>query len=100
MNLGQSVAVCLYELVRDAKVKPEPARARPAASAALDRLSDSLFDALEICGYVKPKLAASAELKIRRMIRRLNLTDEDAQTFLGMLRQILWKLHSAGGRES
>ena len=97
MNLGQAVAVCLYELARDAKVKLERAKARPAASAALDRISDSLLDALQISGYVKPKLAASAELKIRRMVRRLHLTAEDAETFLGMLRQIRWKLHSEGG---
>jgi len=97
MNLGQAVAVCLYELARDAKVKLERAKARPAASAALDRISDSLLDALKVSGYVKPKLAASAELKIRRMVRRLHLTAEDAETFLGMLRQIRWKLHSEGG---
>jgi tRNA/rRNA methyltransferase len=99
MNLGQAVAVCLYELVRDAKAKPERARTQPAASAALDRVSDSLFDALQTSGYVNPKLAASAELKVRRMVRRLNLTDDDAETLLGMLRQILWKLHSRGGQE-
>jgi len=96
MNLGQAVAVCLYELARGAKVMPERAKAPPAASAALDRISDSLFDALQISGYVKPKLAASAELKIRRVVRRLNLSAEDAETFLGMLRQIRWKLDSTG----
>ena len=100
MNLGQAVAVCLYELVRGAKVKPQPARAQPAAlAAALDRISGSLFDALEISGYVNPKLAASAELKVRRMVRRFHLTEEDAEVFLGMLRQILWKLHSGGDQK-
>lgn len=99
MNLGQAVAVCLYEFVRDSKVKPERAKARQAASAALDRISDSLFDALQISGYVNPKLAATARLKVRRMVRRLDLTDEDAETFLGMLRQILWKIRSKGGSE-
>jgi len=100
MNLGQAVAVCLYELIRDAKIKPERSTTRLAASAALDRISDSLFDALQISGYVNPKLAATATLKVRRMVRRLDLTDEDAETFLGMLRQILWKLRSKGGPES
>ena len=100
MNLGQAVAVCLYELARDAKVKLERAKARPAASAALDRISDSLLDALKVSGYVKPKLAASAELKIRRMVRRLSLRAEDAETLLGMLRQIRWKLHSTGGQKT
>ena len=100
MNLGQAVAVCLYELARDAKVKPERAITQSAASAALDRISDSLFDALQISGYIKPKLTASAELKVSRMVRRLHLTAEDAETLLGMLRQIRWKLHSEGGQKT
>ena len=100
MNLGQAVAVCLYELARSAKVKPERATTQPAASAALDRISDSLFDALQISGYIKPKLTASAEVKVRRMVRRLNLSAEDAETLLGMLRQIRWKLHSEGGQKT
>jgi len=100
MNLGQAVAVCMYELARDAKAKPEHATTQPAGSAALERISDSLFDVLRISDYIKPKLAASAELKIRRMVRRLHLTTEDAETLLGMLRQIHWKLHSAGGEKT
>ena len=100
MNLGQAVAVCLYELARDAKVKPERSTAQPAVSSALDRISDSLFDALQISGYIKPKLTASAELKVSRMVRRLHLTAEDAETLLGMLRQIRWKLHSEGGQKT
>ena len=99
MNLGQAVAVCLYELARDANAKPERATTQPAVSAALDRISDSLFDALQISGYIKPKLTTPAELKIRRLVRRLNLTAEDAETLLGMLRQIRWKLHSEGGQK-
>ena len=99
MNLGQAVAVCLYELAREAKIQPGPARARSAASAVLDRISDSLFDALQSSGYIKPKLTASTELKIRRLLRRLDLTAEDAETLLGMLRQIRWKLHSEGGQK-
>jgi TrmH family RNA methyltransferase len=94
MNLGQAVAVCLYELARDGKIKPEQIKINPAASAAVDRISSSLFDALKISGYVNPRIAESSELKVRRMIRRLNLSEDDAEMLLGMLRQILWKLRS------
>jgi hypothetical protein len=33
-------------------------------------------------------------LKIRRLIRRMDLNAHDAEVWLGMLRQILWKLVS------
>ncbi len=96
MNLGQAVAVCLYELIRDAKVKPERAKIKAAGSGELERITASLFEALQISGYINPRLAESAEIKLRRMIRRLNLGADDAEIWLGMLRQILWKLRSAG----
>ena len=94
MNLGQAVAVCLYELVRDAKVKPERTKTKPASSGELELITISLFEALQISGYVNPRLTESAEMKIRRMIRRLHLESDDAEIWLGMLRQILWKLRS------
>jgi len=33
-------------------------------------------------------------MKLRRLIRRMDLTGHDAEVWLGMLRQILWKLGS------
>ncbi len=33
-------------------------------------------------------------MKIRRLVRRLQLNAHDAEVWLGMLRQILWKLES------
>ena len=53
-----------------------------------------LFEALNLSGYLKPKKEKSTELKLRRMIRRLNLQNNDAEAWLGMLRQILWKLNA------
>jgi hypothetical protein len=38
--------------------------------------------------------AASTETKVRRLVRRLDLSARDAPVVLGMLRQILWKLES------
>ena len=88
MNLGQAVAVCLYELTRRKKVvKPEP---RQGASAQdLERLTRLATQVLEESGYVH---SGSAETKIRRLIRRLNLPSHDAQVWLGIFRQIHWKL--------
>ena len=88
MNLGQAVAVCLYELVRrTARVKPEPRKAAKAQD--LDRLTALLADVLERSGYVH---STGADAKIRRLVRRLDLGAHDAEVWLGMIRQIQWKL--------
>jgi predicted metal-dependent hydrolase len=41
---------------------------------------------------------ADAEERIRRLVRRLNLPARDAVIWLGIMRQILWKMKS--GQES
>ncbi len=93
MNLGQAVAVCLYELVRNARAAArEPAKLKRAAAGELERLSELLAEVLAASGYVNPRTAASTREKIRRMVRRLNLPSRDAKIWLGMLRQIRWKL--------
>jgi len=96
MNLGQSVAVCLYELVRDAKAETlKPERAKRATAGDLERITQRLLEVLEKSGYVHPRTSGSTEEKIRRLVRRLHLTARDAEIWLGMLRQILWKVGQA-----
>ena len=93
MNLGQAVAVCLYELARSpiaARAKPELRRA--ASGAELERMTELLLGILRDCGYLHPKVSGSTELKIRRLVRRMHLAEHDAGIWLGMLRQIAWKL--------
>jgi tRNA/rRNA methyltransferase len=93
MNLGQAVAVCLYELARDSRAAAaRPEKLKPALEADAEQITAMLVDALERSGYIKPLTAASAKTKVRRLVRRLNLTARDAPVVLGMLRQILWKL--------
>jgi TrmH family RNA methyltransferase len=93
MNLGQAVAICLYELRRD---EHETARRFPPAPAAsaedLERLTELLGDVLTRSGYVNDRVSRSSELKLRRLIRRVGIPANDVETWLGMLRQILWKL--------
>ena len=50
---------------------------------------------LRASGYVNPLTAGSTEEKLRRMIRRWNISARDAPITLGMLRQVLWKLGKA-----
>jgi TrmH family RNA methyltransferase len=102
MNLGQAVAVCLYELARDRQAVRKPGKHTAATAADLERLTTLLLDALRSSGYVKsissgpPKRrsAAPAEEKIRRLVYRLHLSASDAELTLGILRQIFWKLGS------
>jgi len=96
MNLGQAVAVCMYELVRGrkaaaAKAAPTQKEQRPAQSAELERLTLVVLEVLRASGYVNPR-AAAAEEKLRRLVRRMELNGNDAEVWLGMLRQIAWKL--------
>jgi TrmH family RNA methyltransferase len=97
MNLGQAVAVCLYEMVRspDAEtlVSSSTAHEHAAAPAGdLDRLTALWMETLQASGYIKPGTEAASEQNLRRMLRRLNVPAEDAQVWLGMMRQVLWKL--------
>jgi TrmH family RNA methyltransferase len=96
MNLGQAVAVCLYELVRSAPVEPQIERqnedVNPATAEEVERITQMLFDALKLSGYVKPRTEGSTEEKVRRLIRRLSLRSPDAVAWQGMLHRIVLKL--------
>ena len=93
MNLGQAVAVSLYELIRELKVPAKAEKETAATAAELDRLTGIVFDALRASGYLK-STGAPTEAKVRRLIRRLTLSSEDAPVWLGILRQILWRIRS------
>lgn len=95
MNLAQAVAVCLYEIARGGKVPREQNTAKPATAGQIERITEILSQALRFSGYMKPRAGEVAEEKPRRLVRRLNLPAEDADVWLGMLRQILWKLRSS-----
>ena len=95
MNLGQAVAVCMYELSRDEPSLVPGAAPKAASAGEMERFTALLFQALEASGYVKARTTASSEEKLRRLVRRLQLPADDAETWLGMLRQINWKLHKS-----
>lgn len=98
MNLGQAVAVCLYELIRNAKAPRECEKVPLASSAETERITAMLLDALRESGFLDLRRVADSEQRIRRLVRRLHLPARDAVIWLGMFRQIVWKLRS--GRQS
>jgi TrmH family RNA methyltransferase len=100
MNLGQAVAVCLYELVRDARTSRAPEKLAPATAAEVERITNMLLEALRASGYIGLRHVADVEQRMRRLVRRLNLPARDAVLWLGILRQIVWKMNSGGNPKS
>lgn len=97
MNLGQAVAVCLYELAQGRSHSDAlPEKLEPAKSGEIEQITAGLYEALNKSGYVKPGNDAVAEKKVRRLMLRLNFQELDAKVFLGMVRQIVWKLRQTG----
>jgi len=95
MNLGQAVAVCLYEMVR-ANAASLTDAVRPGllptvSGSDAEQLTRMLLEVLEKSGYTNRITATSTEQKVRRWIRRLRIGHRDAPLLLGILRQILWK---------
>jgi tRNA/rRNA methyltransferase len=97
MNLGQAVAICLYEVIRDGRARESGKTTKASGSKAatagdIERISASLFEALQISGYVRSNADAFIEEKVRRLVTRMSLQHDDADLWLGMFRQMLWKL--------
>jgi len=92
MNLGQAVAVCLYELARTATPVSKKAGVQKATAGTNEQIANLLLEALRDSGYVKPGTEAMCERKVRRLVLRFDLESMDATVLLGMARQIVWKL--------
>ncbi|MGC2298711.1 MAG: RNA methyltransferase [Acidobacteriaceae bacterium] len=95
MNLGQAVAIVLYEFIRQTG-PAEPEALAPhqtlATAGEKERLIALLLEALSFNPHrtTKPTL----EAKVRRLVRHLALTPSDLHHWLGLLRQLLWKLRA------
>jgi tRNA/rRNA methyltransferase len=92
MNLGQAVAVCLYELVRQKSSAAKTPAPTAAPAGEVERMTQLLTEALEQTGYTKRHPANCDEAQIRRLVLRMSLTASDAPVWMGVLRQVLWKL--------
>lgn len=108
MNLGQSVAVVLYELARAGGwnagatkgggsragqnlAGPDLAGHNLAEQAAVERVVESLLRVCGESGFLHPPVTAGTERKLKHLVRRMHLRQLDAVTLQGILRQILWK---------
>ena len=97
MNLGQAVAVCLYDLVREQQ-DPNPADKAVIHSAApnganLERITELLQQVMEKTGYDHRLYPHNCDpAQVRRLVHRIGIDAVDAPVWMGILRQILWKL--------
>lgn len=99
MNLGQSVAVCCYELARFAGFPHAEASGRvhssqPANIQSLDHILDRAARLLEQSGYFMPKGKQAQILKLRRLLLDLGLSNYDVRVLGGVLAQLEWKMKS------
>jgi tRNA/rRNA methyltransferase len=93
MNLGQAVAVCLYELARGTTpMQPALVEDNPTDAASLERITVLLNRVLEATEYTRRHAANSEPAQVRRLVRRIGADAVDAPIWMGILRQILWKL--------
>lgn len=100
MNLGQAVAVCLYELIREAKQARAAAQLKLATAEELERVTSLLLEALQTSGFLDRRRVSDSDERIRRLVRRLRLPERDAVIWLGMLRQMLWKMNHGQQEDS
>jgi tRNA/rRNA methyltransferase len=83
----------LYEIIRNpAAVRAKVDAKRAASAEEMERVTALLEEVLEQSGYVHSRVEGSTRMKIRRLVRRMELNTHDAEVWLGMLRQIKWKL--------
>jgi TrmH family RNA methyltransferase len=112
MNLGQAVAVCLYELATRVPTRHEPApeestpgrpnaqQSRPqtaspgAPSAGLEFLADLIDQVMQAARYSPPSMRETNRHDLRLLLRRLALTPTDVRRALGFFRRILKRLES------
>lgn len=100
MNLGQAVAVCLYQLSRGESPRKASEPAELATVEKTEQITEVLLESLRRSGYVKPGTDKMFEKKARQLILRMKLEAYDAKLLLGMMRQILWKLNNPASSES
>jgi tRNA C32,U32 (ribose-2'-O)-methylase TrmJ len=111
MNLGQAVAVVLYEVAaRETRVADPrasvslvsesrpgaPGVCHPAAAEELDRLAGVVEETMLAANYSPASMRNANRHDVHLMLRRLRLSQRDARRILGVFRSILRKIKDSG----
>jgi tRNA/rRNA methyltransferase len=113
MNLGQAVAVCLYELA--AGQRGETANKKqttapdgdaadlarmggnlPASAGDLELLAEVMEETMRAANYPPSQMRAANRRGLQLLLCRLTLTQRDARRILGFFRRIVWRLKHGG----
>jgi TrmH family RNA methyltransferase len=122
MNLGQAVAVCLYEIA--SRINPtvvpvadrgavgseaeegsaaasvnEADPATPASTRHLELLTGIVEETMIAANYSPAAMRKANRHDLDLLLRRLTLTGRDATRILGLFRRILWQLKQGSNRE-
>jgi len=73
-------------------LRPTVHSSDPAGAQSLDHLFERAARVLDQVGYLQPKSRSATLLKLRRLLRDLELTNHDAKILGGILAQIEWKI--------
>ena len=107
MNLGQAVAVCLYEVASRAMAAAEndadegsaksetmtqTVTGPAAASGRLELLAEVVESAMVAADYSPASMRDANRHDLRLLLRRLSPTERDTRRILGLFRRILWRL--------
>ena len=109
MNLGQAVAVSLYELATragqpekdseghsaDKNEHPTPA----VASGNLDLLACVVEETMFAAGYSPASMREANRHDLRLLLRRLAPSVQDTRRILGLFRRILWRLKRVSNKK-
>lgn len=102
MNLGQAVAVCLYELAvrRAANDAPTNTEIRPSAPCGdLELLATIVEQAMVSADYSRGSMREANRHELRLMLRRLAPSASDTRKLLGLFRRIVWRLNRSRGHD-
>ncbi|RZU41545.1 RNA methyltransferase [Edaphobacter modestus] len=100
MNLGQAVAVCLYEIVRGAGAQAATGVREAARAGEVERFIELVQQVLEASEYIRRHPANSSEEQVRRLVLRMGLTAADVPIWMGILRQVLWRMGRQDSEET
>jgi len=99
MNLGQAVAVCLYEISRTrAENAGDPGAlqkiedSKNPDSEQLDRLASLIEETMDGVNYTTRGVRAANGEALRVLLRRLMPNEPDLRRMMGLFRRILWQL--------
>lgn len=107
MNLGQAVAVCLYEISRSPATSESMSQnwelhqnvkgAGQPTNEQLDRLARLIEGTMEAVNYATRGMRSANGEALRVLLRRLMPKDADLRRIMGLFRRILWQLGKGTG---